>query len=155
MSPAKKPPATRWAYLWTPEELIQLDLRPLLEAEDRARAALEKRNRDSAAPFLKRVQRRIGAASVIAQTIEWVREIPPHDHQAAEQLELRLYKEAASAGHQFPGFIYRSLAESVHYRLRPHRIVSSGQDRPVEQRIRRRAAELRAAGQLVLCTDYL
>lgn len=138
-----------WAFLWTPAELIQLDLQPLLAQERRALARMDDRNARSVAPLFSLARRSAARIDLLELAIGWVRGTPAHDAAAAQALVARLRDRAAVIGRGGPGYILLRVAEAADYRLRPHRIKGTKGSHRVDWRVRARAAAVCRTGSLV------
>ena len=141
------------AYLWTPEELVQLDLLPMREREVDGLARLDLRNQNAVAPLISLAKRNATKIELIDLGIRWARELPAEDEAAAAGLVARLQTFASRGRQAHPTFVLERIAECVWYRLRLHVIKGTSNGAPVPGPIRTRAAALRSAGRLVMRSE--
>jgi hypothetical protein len=141
----------RWAYLWVPDDVIALDLDPLLNRELRRLAWAEAYAVGIHLASGTAVHRRTATLIHHLQLcIEQVRELPAHDGLAATRYADEAERFAARMRPRFPWFVHRRVAQAVQYRLVPHAIGPSTPECRVPPDHLHRAAHLRREGRLVL-----
>jgi hypothetical protein len=141
----------RWAYLWVPDDVITLDLGPLLAREVERLAWADAYAADVHLASGATLHRR--TATLIQHLelcIEQVRELPAHDGVAATRYAATAERFAARMRPRFPWFIHRRVAQVVRYRLCPHAIGPGTPEARVPTAHRERVAHLCRTGTLVL-----
>jgi len=140
------------AILWTPEELIAMDLAPLRDRYQRDLNRLDDRNASSAAPLLLLARRWGAAVALLDLHIGWVRELQPHDGEAARALVARVQAQGPAGA---PPYLPEMVAQYAAYRLYPHRLPDPPQlrKRRPGTALHRRALELHRAGALITLAE--
>jgi hypothetical protein len=146
------------AYLWTPAELIRLDLEPLLRREERRLADQDARLlRHVVAPIPAMARRTVELVRHLEHVIDAARELPAHDAGAALALIERWEEQAARMRPAWPWWVYRRAAEHARYRLLPKRIDPlerrSSMPSSMPSAISARVEQLRRSGRLVPLPD--
>jgi hypothetical protein len=139
----------RYAYLWTPEEYITLDLDVRLAREQRRLQAEVDRLTKTIAPIPSMSRRTAELIDCLTELIAQVRALPAHDGHAADILFTRMQKLSQWIRPRFPWWVFAWVADVGHYRLLPHAI-DSAPGRPISADHARRIAELRGTGRLIL-----
>jgi hypothetical protein len=140
------------AILWTPEELIAMDLAPLRARYQRDLNRLDDRNASSAAPLLLLARRWGAAVALLDMHIGWVRGLQPHDGEAARALVARVQTHGPAGA---PPYLPDMVAQYVAYRLCSHRLPDPPllRKRRPESAVLRRALELHRAGALITLAE--
>lgn len=140
------------AYLWTPTDLVCLDLEPRLHTAARRLASLDARLTTSAARLGNTTRRARILVDLLTTLIGEARGLPAQDARAAKTWIEQLERRATRLRGRWPGWVYTRCAEHAAYRLLPHPIVPRpGQ--PIPSAIRERVELLRARGHLVLAPE--
>jgi hypothetical protein len=142
------------AYLWTPVELIHLDLEPLLRREERRLAEQDARLlRHVVAPIPAMARRTVELIRHLERAIDEARGLPVHDAGAALALIGRWEERARLMRPDWPWWVYRRAAEHACFRLLPKRIDPLERSSRMPSAIRARVEQLRRAGRLVPMPD--
>lgn len=138
-------------FLWTPEDLIALDLEPMLARAREAAAALETAPDAAATPRQRLSAREI--VRVLGVAIEMARETTPYSETAARELARRLRQRASLLPREAGGFVLCRAADAAELRLMPHLMDGELGSPVVPTEVRlamhRRFHQLRARGELV------
>jgi hypothetical protein len=137
------------AILWTPDDLVRLDLEPLLARERRRLAGQDARLARSRAPLVSQARRTAALVAELELLVAEARLLPAHDAAAAKAWIESLERRAMRAGRRWPGWLAARVAEHAAWRLLPH--VVTGRAGPAgDPEVRARVAVLRARGMLRL-----
>jgi hypothetical protein len=135
------------AFLWTPQDLIELDLHPWLTRERQRGHGQLGRRVWSAAFRLPR--RAVQVVELLEALIGEASELPPYDGSAARAWIATLEARSAKLRGRWPAWVYCRTAEYAAHRLLPQR-VAARVERPLPCSIAARVAHLESSGRLVL-----
>jgi hypothetical protein len=139
-----------FAYLWTPADLVQLDLAPMLLTEERRLARQDDRLCEGRAWGIPSQARR---TSELVQRLRLIVQaasvLPAYDAASATRWIGELAQEADGLRRRWPAWVYLRVAEHAAHRLLPYPI-RPGVDAPLPSGIAQRLAALRRRGELVV-----
>jgi hypothetical protein len=138
------------AYLWTPLDLVRLDLEPLLGRERRRLRWHDETLTRWRCPLPAAVGSRTRAlVQHLEALIEEARRLPSHDARAAKVWIASLERRAARLRGRWPAWLFCRVADSAAHRLLPQRVLPlPGQRLPGA--VGARADQLRRADALVV-----
>jgi hypothetical protein len=141
-----------YAYLWTPSDMIQLDLAPRLRNERQRLRWQTDHTVRSSVPIGSMAKRTLRLVEIMEMIVAEVRELQPYDAAQAKRYIALLELRAGRLCRRWPAWAYCAVAEHAAYRLLPLR-VRSLPGSPVSASVRLRAEELQRTGRLRFYTN--